>query len=219
MFESQDLQQAALNAATLWPTSTGLLVFGIGALCGLQGFRFARFFLAGSTALAGFAMGGLIAGLADLPPLSGAWAGAGTLGVLSLVRFRVGVYLGSLITFTVLGLYLAARLELTPDARLAAGGIGFVIGSMAPYAFGRSAPIVITSVQGGILMILGFVSIASNWAPSLAATFVEWSGQVSFLNPMLLTMAFVLGFSVQSNLQQGDISTGGTFGDLHHEER
>jgi len=106
-----------------------------------------------------------------------------------------------------------------PDSRLIAGVIGLVIGCGAPYAFGRCAPIILTSIQGGMLMIIGFVGTTSQLAPSLASTFVEWTGELSFMGPLLLTMAVVTGYSVQANMQQGDISTGGTFGDLHQEEK
>jgi hypothetical protein len=76
----------------------------------------------------------------------------------------------------------------------------------------RSLPIIVSVLQGAALMVIGFVGVADNLAPSLANTFTDWARTIPLMIPVLMTMLFVLGYSVQANQQQGDMQTGASRG-------
>ena len=65
--------------------------------------------------------------------------------------------------------------------------------------------VVMTTLQGTVLMIVGFVGAASELAPSVGLTFRDWADGQSLLVPILLLMLFVTAYSYQSSAQRGDI--------------
>ena len=87
------------------------------------------------------------------------------------------------------------------------GGIGLFLGFALSYGGSRSLPILVTTRQGAMILMLGFVGLADLFAPTFAETFVRWSGHWMIV-PTLLGMLVVLGYSVQANAQQGDIRAG-----------
>lgn len=211
-----DPQTIVFREALHWPVGTGVFCLAFGALFILQGFRFARFLLALSAGSFGFLVGYTTRFAIDLPPMTAALAGAGVFGVMALFRLRLSMYINGFATLGILGLFVAARIDLHPEARLIAGALGAAAGMMVPAAAGRSAPIVLSALQGSMLAMTGFVCVAAELAPALADTFVEWSSHSLYISPALLTMLVVLGYSTQANMLQGDITTGGSFGDLYN---
>jgi hypothetical protein len=203
-----DYQQYALQTATSWPVSTSLALFATGILFGLQGFRFARFLMAANCAVVGFIGGGITSQIVGYPPVIGGFAIAIAAGALSLTRIRVGVTVSATVTFALAGHYLAVRFGLLSPAPLIGAAMGALIGLALAWGEQRSLPILVTTLQGAGLMVIGFVGIAASLAPSLAGTFVAFAHDISLFVPVLLTMLIALGYSVQANLQQGDIRSG-----------
>jgi len=203
-----DFQTIFLRAALHWSQITALVVLALGLLCTLQGFRFARALCALTCAVAGFLGGAAVAQRLDSPPLLPALSVGVTLGVLTVLRFRLGLLLSSTVVFASLGQYLAVRIGLRPDHYWAGLLLGAAVGMSLFYLHRRTVPILVTSLEGAALLILGFLGLARAIAPSLAQTFVAWAADVSAMVPVLITMLVVLGYSVQANLQQGDMQTG-----------
>lgn len=203
-----DYQTYFLNNATSWPISTSLALFATGLLFGLQGFRFARFLMAVTCAAAGFVFGGFGSQAIGYPPVIGGFIAASLAGGLALARIRVGVTVSAIATFAIAGHYLVARFDPMGAAPWIAAALGGLIGLSLAWGEQRSLPILITTLQGAALMVLGFVGVAAALSPSLAGTFVGFSHDVPLFVPVLVGMLVAVGYSVQANLQQGDIRSG-----------
>lgn len=203
-----DVQDLAFRWASYQSVATALALLAIGLLSLLQGFRFARFLLAVTTGGGGFLFAYLGASLIGTPPLAIAAGVGAVLGALALFQFRVGIVLSSGVVFAVLAHYLAGRFIADPLYLLIAGAVGGAFGLAMKWICYRHLPIILTTTQGAAVLIVAFVGLTSDLAPSLASTFVEWSGRIALMIPVLMTMLFVLGYSVQANMQQGDMMTG-----------
>jgi hypothetical protein len=205
-----DYQPLIFRDATGWNEATALAVMGIGLLYVLQGFRFAKFLLALGNGVCGLVLGVTVGAAFDLPGSVVGLALALALGLVTLSRYRVGVFVASLATFTLLGYYLGTRFTLQTTWLMLSTGVGFIAGMLLPYAAKRTLPMFLTTIQGAALLVVGFVALTSRIAPTLALTFIDWSDRLSLMVPVLMTMVMVLGLSVQTNLRQGDIHTGGS---------
>jgi hypothetical protein len=183
-------------------------LFAVGMLYLLQGFRFARILLAITNGAGGFLLAFALASTFKVPAFLAGVSVGGLLGAIALLRFRAGIVLGSGFVFAVLGYYLAGRFTIDPMYLLTAGGIGGALGLSMNWICYRSLPVIVTTVQGTALLIIAFVGLSSNLAPSLSATFVEWGDRIPLMMPLMMTMLFTLGYSVQANMQQGDMLTG-----------
>ncbi|MFQ5804898.1 MAG: hypothetical protein ACE5I3_00445 [Phycisphaerae bacterium] len=206
-----DFQGLIFRAALRWPEAMSLVVFGAGLLYMLQGFRFARFLIALSCAGGGLALGGILAKLAGLSIIS-AFPAAAVLGIVGLVRFRLGLALASAFTLGALAPYLAVQLGLRHTIVLIVAVLGFAIGYTMIWVCRRSLPILVTIVPGAGLLVTGFVGITCALAPSLGLTFLDWATSIPLMVPGLMLMLCILGYSVQANALQGDMETGGSPG-------
>ena len=107
-----------------------------------------------------------------------------------------------------LGYYLATQVGFHSAAwwtcTLTGGGLGLALA----WSNKRAMPLVVTSVQGVALMIVGFVGLSNALLPSLGITFLEWAADWSLLVPAMLGMLWVTAYSCQTNTQQGDIRSG-----------
>ncbi|MBI5863462.1 MAG: hypothetical protein HZB38_02910 [Planctomycetes bacterium] len=208
----QDYQNLAFYWAGGQSAATALVIFALGLLFSLQGFRFARPLFALTAGAGGFVIGALLARAAGVPAFPVAAGAAGILGCLGLVRFRLGVMISSTFVFATLVQYLVARFSQSSTNLLIALVFGAALGMSLRWVCLRSLPIILTVIQGAGLLVLGFVGVTGNLAPSLASTFCEWSRTIPLMIPVLLVMLFVLGYSVQANQAQGDLTSGGSRG-------
>jgi hypothetical protein len=204
-----EIQDSVFRWALHQSQVTSLVLFGLGILFGLQGFRFARVLLSLTCAAGGFILGGVTASLLGLPLFGPSLVLAGVLGAVSLWHFRLGVALAAMFTFGAVASYLAGRFDVSPSNAMFAGLGGVALGSALFYLYLRQTPILITTVLGAGLMIVGFLGLISRLAPSLADTFVRTADEYPVMTPVLGVMLCVLGFSVQANAAQGDVKTGG----------
>lgn len=206
-----DFQSLIFRAASHWSAVAGLVLLALGLLCTLQGFRFARLLLTIACVGGGFVLGGIAAGLTGLPPIVALISAAG-LGILALKRYRVGLALASMFTFGALAQYLGVQLGLRPNIVLVAAGVGAAVGLSMTWVCHRPLPVILTTLQGAGLLIVGFVGLTNALAPSLGLTFIDWAANTRLMVPALMLMLCVLGYSVQANAQQGDLEAGGTPG-------
>jgi len=201
-----DYQALIFRWAESQPPAAGFVLFLFGVCLTLQGFRFARYLIpmaAGAIALAvataffdvvvGFAIAVLIA------TCGAAWP-------------RFGLLVGSVITFAALAFYLAMQVGLPPTGTMAMGGVGALAGAVAPRFYPRTLPLIISSLHGGALIVLGLISFGDSYMPGMISTFVVWSNRNAFMAPAALLLLVVMGMSVQLKGRQGDIETGGSGG-------
>jgi hypothetical protein len=203
-----DYQNLVFRWAALQAAATGAAIFALGLLSAFLGFRFARFLLAVSTAGVAGVAGWNLAEALELPTALPALVLAAGALAAALRYQRVGVVTSAGATFAALGYYLATQTGLHLSARwacaLVAGGFGVTLAWLNK----RSMPLVVTTVQGAVLMVVGFVGLSNALLPSLGVTFRQWSAESALLVPVLLSMLCVTAYSYQANMQQGDIRTG-----------
>ncbi len=212
-----DVQNLIFRWAQNQSQTASLVLFALGVLFGLQGFRFSRALLAFVCAAGGFVVGGVAASAAKLPEDLCTFSLAGLLGVVGLWKSRVGAAIAAMFTFLALAHYLATRFQLAPTSVMIAWLVGAGLGLSLFYLYMRQTPILVTTVIGAGLMIVGFLGMASRFAPSLADTFVTTADHYTVMAPVLGFMLCVLGYSVQANAHQGDIKSGGA-SSLNHLE-
>jgi hypothetical protein len=203
-----DYQRILFDWSANQPAITGAVILGIGLLSGFLGYRMIRFLLVVST-------GGIVAAVATmaslyfgihplLPVALGGLAGA----ILGFTAPRPAIALNSGLTLALLAGYITSQLGLRGNplwitlALVAASS--FVLGLLSH----RTMTLVITTLHGSALMIIGFVGLSSEIAPSIGATFVKWGHSKSLVVPLLLTMVTAMAYSVQVSKRQGDICTG-----------
>ncbi len=203
-----DVQGLVFQSALQWSAPTAATCVAIGLLYLLQGFRFARVLVALACGGAAYLAGRLAANHMDDPgPLSGLLLGLLATS-LALARLRVGVIVCSMLVFGLHGYYFANLLGFSREVVPAAGLVFAGLGGFMFLVCVRALPIVLTSLVGSALLMVGFVGLAATFFPSLASTFVNWATTWVAVVPVFLLLFNVTGISVQSNAQQGDVRTG-----------
>lgn len=207
-----DYQDFAFQWVASQTALTSLVIMGLGLLFALQGFRFARPLFAVTSAAAGFVVGSLLANALKIPafPLSAGLAGV--LGAAGLVRYRTGIMISSTLVIAMLAQYLVSRFSTNPSNLMFALVFGAALGVSLRWVCMRSLPIIVTVIQGAAMLVIGFVGVTTDLAPSLASTFVEWARSIPLMIPVFMVMLVVLGYSVQANQQQGDMQSGASRG-------
>lgn len=203
-----DWQSQVFRWAARQPGGTGVVLLACGLLYAFFGFRFARFLLALACGGIGAVGGWVGARLLGLPPGAGA-LGLGLALLLGGLRFAQGALaLVSACTLAGLGHYLLGQLGLDPLARWAAATVGGGLGLGLAWLNRREMPLVLTTLQGTALLIVGFVALSNALLPSLGVTFLRWSAERVLLVPFLFGMLCVTAYSCQTNMRQGDIRSG-----------
>lgn len=207
-----DVQSVVFRWAQQQTEASALVVFILGMLFGLQGFRFARVLLALVCGAGGFLLGAMAGVVLGVTPELVSLPLAGILGAAALWKYRFGVSLASTFTFAALGHYVSTRFDAMPSTVLITWLVGGFLGLSLYHLHVRQTPILVTTILGAALMIVGFIGLASGLAPSLAETFVATADSYRLMVPVLGIMLCVLGYSVQANAWQGDIKSGGANG-------
>lgn len=204
-----DLQSLVLDAALRWPPSVTLVILVAGLLYLTQGFRFARFLLALTAAAGGFAVGAGFANTFGLPAEILGLTLGGVLGLLAISKLMYGTIVSSVMVWALIAQWFAVKFEFPPSWITIIVSIGALLGAALFWIARRPLPLLITTLQGAAMVIVGFVGAAKVVAPSLAFTFTDWANSGVFLIMLMMTMLTVLGFSLQSTAKQGDIRSGG----------
>ena len=130
---------------------------------------------------------------------------AAVFAALSALRERTSVLVICGGTWGVLGYYLAVQLHLPQFLPLAVFCLSGMFGALFAHLSYRPMTVVLTSLQGTALIIVGFVGASLELAPSVGLTFRDWAEAQSLLVPILLFMLFVTGYSHQASAQRGSI--------------
>ena len=203
-----NIQDSVFRLASHWNEATAGVVFLLGLLYTLQGFRFAPFLVPLACAGAGMFAGMQLAELVQMPPLLVGGIMAAIVLCITLANFRAGLLLAAGLTFGLLALYLGAQAGFKHEMLFGTAAVGLALGVASYWVYRRQLTLFVTTAQGGMLLIVGFVGITATMLPSLGYTFQDWADRLPFLVPMLMAMLWVLGFSVQANMMQGDMETG-----------
>jgi hypothetical protein len=203
-----DYQQLIFRWASFQTDGTSAAIFTFGLLYAFFGFRFSRFLLAVSTCGVAAVAGWNLAGLANLPPAATALLLAAVMAAAAMRYGQVGLVTAAAATFAALGYYLTTQIGLQVSARWACAAVSGGLGLAFTFLNRRAMPLVVTTVQGATLMIVGFVGLSSALLPSLGITFVQWAADWSLVVPAVLSMLWVTAYSCQTTMQQGDIRTG-----------
>lgn len=200
-----DFQDIAFHWVASQPWSVGLMVLATGLLYAFHGFRVFRFLLGISAAGLGWAIGYILRVLFELPPGVMEVSLAALLAVMSASRERASVLIICGGSWAVLAYYLAAQMRLPGWLPLTVFLLAGMFGALFAHLSYRPMTVVLTTLQGTVLMIVGFVGASSRLAPSVGLTFRDWADAQSLLVPIILLMLFVTAYSYQSSAQRGDI--------------
>lgn len=203
-----DLQDMAFDWAVTQPALMGALLFGLGLLYGFQGFRFFRFLLVVTCGLLG-AIGGGLLGDTGFAPTNVLALGMGVAGlILGSFWPRAAVYVACAMTWGLFGGYLAQQMGAGPMVVRAFGLVALGLGALFVRLCYRAMQVILTTLQGAALLVLGFVALSNTLVPSIGNTFRAWADSSSCLTPIMLAMAFVTAYSYQSIQHRGDIRSG-----------
>jgi hypothetical protein len=202
------LQDQILRWIALQPASVGLLIFGIGLLFGFEGWRFYRFLLGAILGGLGYIAGALAGSMGQMPEVG---AGIGGLGIGVLIAWRgprISETLGATGIFAIFGWYLAQQFGFPGSWPLACAAILAGIGAMLANVSRRTMPMLITTMIGGFLMMVGVVGLTATYIPSFSSTFRDFAHAWPLVGPIMVAMAIAMSYAYQSNHKQGSITSG-----------
>ncbi len=211
-----DLQTFAFRWAATQTATTMLFLFMFGLLFNFQGFRFGRMLCGMIAAGGGFVIGTVAGPAAGAPQFGSVEIGVGlaiVLFIISVFGRRAALFMSSTFTCAALLFYLSRQVGIKGDTQWIMMAAGAATGVFLPMIMKRWCLIVLTVMQGGAMMLVGFVGLTHAVAPSLSGTLREWAATYGLLMPMFLVMMCVMGFSYQANAKQGEMTSGGSFAD------
>ncbi len=203
-----DFQRLLFDWVSYQPAGTGFVIFLAGFVYGFLGFQMFKALLVLATLFFGGLCGAIVAMLGGVPVELGGACGAVIGGAMAYAWSKAATNLVSGITCALLSAYLGYQLGLPDWAKLTALGVGGGLGCMFAVLCPRTMPVVLTVLQGAVLLIVGFVGVATHVIPSLGYTFTAWAASWSLLVPAMMVMIIVTAYSYQAMQQQGDMRTG-----------
>lgn len=202
------IQNQVFSWAAQQATGTGALLLALGLFYGFMGFRFFRILQLVAAAAVGYLAGLITADAAGMDAtLTGSACGV-ALSLLTLVWHEGGVWLIAAATGALLGLFLGQQFGFPPQIVLVCGAGVAGLGVLFVWLCRRSTQVVLTTAQGAMLTIVGFVAFTSAAIPTIGETFRAWAAEQFWLTPLLLTMVAITAYSYQSMVQQGDMRSG-----------
>jgi hypothetical protein len=179
-----------------------------GVVYAFFGFRLFRFLLAISCGGLGYLAGAIATQYVDVPELYLCAAGAVLFCVIAAKWERVGVVISAAATWALLGGYLSMQLGIPRTGIWITMGVTGLLGMLFALLCYRTTTVVLTTLQGVVIMIVGFVTVSTKFLPAIGTTFTRWANSQSLLVPVFLIMLFAAAYSYQTMHQQGDIRTG-----------
>jgi len=202
------LQDTLFEWIASQPALTGMVVLAAGALYGLLGFRLLRFLLVLACVGVGSAIGLVAAAFLEQPPAIPIALGALALGGVGAAWKTPAAVITTTAVWAVLGTYLAAQFGLRGTGMWAVLGTAGAIGLVLSLVSRQAMAVLVTTLLGAGLMIVGFVGVASTVIPTFGSTFRVCARNQSYLVPILLAMVTATLYSCQARARQGDIRTG-----------
>jgi hypothetical protein len=203
-----EYQKLIFDWAAAQPAATGAAIFAAGLLYGFCGFRMIRPLLVVPAAAAAAWLGDLLTVFVDVSPPMATGLGAVVGGAAAVLAPHVTVVVISGFTWAVLGGYLSWQFGLSDTTCLVVVGVAGLAGTVLTMLSRQAMTVLLTTLQGAVLMLLGFVATSSAAMPALGSTFRNLACEQSVVVPVLLAMLTVTAFSYQATARQGDICTG-----------
>lgn len=181
----------------------GVVILAAGLLYGMYGVRMLRLILAMTAGGLGAGFSAGVSAHVGVPPALamlvggglGAWAG------LAWPRFS-RVIIGG-ITGAFVGAYLLSECGIRGPAVAIAAGVVGLAGMVLTGLNPRTLVVVVTSVHGAGLVVIGLVGLASDLIPTVGYTFRQWTARPSLIPPVLITMLVVTFYSYQVHARLG----------------
>lgn len=203
-----DLQHELFSWIIDQPALTGAVVMAAGLIYGFHGFRLFRFLLGVSSAILGWWVGAVIGTGAGIPLHIAGFAGAFAVSALSFTYPRPAVATNTTVFWALMGFYFAERCGLFEEACFLTGAVAALLGLLFSLICYRTVAVILTTLQGAVLIVTGFLGFSYHMLPAIGVTFRQWAESTGFFIPVILGMIVITGYSYQSMRQQGDIRTG-----------
>ncbi len=195
-----------LMASETW--LTGLVIMGVGLLSGFYGFRMFRYLVILYCAGLGAWGGWELTKLVDISPPLVMGGLASIAGLLALRWPRPGTVCASAGIWGAVAGYLLLQFGFGSTVVLSAFGVGLAIGLVFAILYPRTTPVLLSTMVGSALIVLGFIGLSCDLLPAVGNTVKVWAlGKSPFIT-MLLIVLTVMAYSVQAMEKQGDMYTG-----------
>lgn len=203
-----NIQYTLLQWVAHQPGITGAVLFAAGLLYALCGFRLIRYVAVLPCCGLGCLVGATVASWLEIPPgfLTGALGAAGAALALHWVLAGVVVSCGA--TWVALAGYLALQFGFSATIVTTAAIIAGVVGTVLTLLSRNSMIVLVTTIQGAALIVLGFTGMATEVLPTVGGTFRRLAADYALTVPVLLMMLAFTAYSCQVSAQQGDIIVG-----------
>ncbi len=192
------------------PWLTGLVILAAGLLSAFCGYRMARLLLPAAAA-AGAWLGTIaLAPHWNLPEVATAAAAAGLAGAAGLAWPGFASVAGGAVIWGVLGGYLFGQFGLKGTPLIIGLALSGAAGAVLALVCRRTMVMLMTSITGAALIIVGAVGVSGTLLPAFSNTFRLYARDWPWSVPVLLSMLVMMAYSCQANYRQGDLRTGGT---------
>lgn len=201
-------QTEVLRWVSHQPGITGLVIFFVGLVFAFSGHKFFAGLLgvacAGIGWLLGYVAGHYINEAQQfLPAIL-----AVLCGIMGLLWRKLGVLLVASGTGGILGLYFSDQLGFSSLMIIAMTIVGAGLATIYSFLSPRSAPVIVTTILGTMMLVIGFVGLSTTFLPSVGSSLRTYANSFSLLLPMLGGMVFIASYSYQSMHLRGDMETG-----------
>jgi hypothetical protein len=173
------------------------VLFVVGILCILNGYRWHRWVIIISAFLSGFALGWVMSRHMEQPYIvAGALALMAAVIANPLLRFAVAIFGG--VTGAFIGSNLWTALGYAEENHWAGALMGLILVGMASFLMSRHVIMLFTSIGGGALVVCGGLSLllyVPAWREGLTSALT--SNQIVI--PLLIAVAAVIGFTIQQS--------------------
>ncbi len=171
------------------------VLFIVGILCVLNGYRWHRWVIVVCAFLSGFGLGWVMSRHMEQPyVVAGALALMAAVIANPLLRFAVAIFGG--LTGAFIGANVWSGMGYADDNNWAGALIGLVFVGMASFMMFRSVVMLFTSIGGGAMAVCGGISLLL-YVPSWREGLTEALSNNQILIPLLVALAGVIGFTFQ----------------------
>lgn len=190
------------------PGITGLAIFFVGVVFAFSGHKFFPGMLAIVCAGLGWLLGYVASLYMDVPEQILPAILAVLCGILGVTVRKLGVMMVAAATGGIVGMYFSDQLGMLPMLIIAFTIVCAGLATMFSFLCPRSAPLMITTILGTMMLVVGFVGLSTMIVPSVGITLRMYANSFSLLLPFLGGMVFIAAYSYQSMHLRGDMETG-----------
>lgn len=205
-------QAEVFRWAALQGGLSGLAIFGFGIAYAFFGRKLFSGLLPLACAAIGWLAGSIVAAATaaantDPSPAPSAMLMA-LLALIAIYWKKFGTSLAGGIVGAACGAYFGNLFEAPREVTLALFVAGAILSTVGSLLCPRTMPLLLTTLLGTALLLIGFVATSTAFVPALGGTFRDMATGQAFVIPIIALMVFVGGYSFQSMQARGDMVTG-----------